>query len=234
MGFALLPTGGSEKVGIPLGWTSAGGPTSDRPHRWQRRSDLMPPLYSYTSMTSNCAPPPRETQWTPGPSTAKSLCASTVAFRPGSHVSVSDSSPSVIVSTWKDLSTTPNNSEIRLNLDNPIDLTEHLLSPFAMRDFHYQGCHFHSAAHLMCFRYAVINDLKLLATSVRKWSRHLTDFPADRFNTHDWQVQCRSMLKDIYSHLCLTDVAVSRALVDTGPRPFVLKCHTQQGGVVTS
>ena len=161
--------------------------------------------------------------------TAKSLCGSTVAFRPGSHVSVSDSSPSVIVSTWKDLSTTPNNSEIRLNLDNPIDLTEHLLSPFAMRDFHYQGCHFHSIVHLMCFRYAVINDLKLLATSIRKWSRHLTDFPIDRFNTHDWQVQCRSVLKDIYSHLCLTDVAVSRALVDTGPRPFVLKCHTQQG-----
>ena len=181
-------------------------------------------------------PAPRETQWTPGPPTAKSLCASTVAFHPGSHVSVSDSSLSVIVSTWKDLSTTPNNSEIRLNLDNPIDLTEHLLSPFAVRDFHYQGCHFHSVVHLMCFRYAVLNDLKLLATSVRKWSRHLTDFPTDRFITHDWQVQCCSVLKDIhvYSHLCLNDVTVSRALVDTGPRPFVLKCHTQQGDCVTS
>ena len=173
----------------------------------------------------------RETQWTPGPPTAKSLCASTVAFRPGSHVSVSDSSPSVIVSTWKDLSTTSNDSEIRLVLDNPIDLTEHLLSPFAVRDFHYQGCHFHSVAHLMCFRYAVLNDLKLLATSIWKWSRHLTDFPIDRFITHDWQVKCRSVLKDIYSHLCLNDVAVSRALVDTGPRPFVLKSHTQQGGL---
>ena len=53
-------------------------------------------------------PAPRETQWTPGLPTAKSLCASTVAFRPGSHVSVSDSSPSMIVSTWKDLSTTSN------------------------------------------------------------------------------------------------------------------------------
>ena len=130
-------------------------------------------------------PAPRETQWTPGPSTAKSLCASTVAFRPGSHISESDSSPSVMVSTWKDLSSTPNNSEIRLRLDNPIDLTGHLLSLFAVRDFHYQGCHFHSIAHLMCFRYAVINDLKSFATSVRKWSRHLTDFPTDRFNTHD-------------------------------------------------
>ena len=83
----------------------------------------------------------------------------------------------------------------------------------------------------MCFRYAVLNDLKLLATSVRKWSRHLTDFPIDRFVTNDWQVQCRSVLKNIYSHLCLNDVAVSRALVDSGPRPFVLKCHTQQGGL---
>ena len=34
VGFALLPTGGSNKVGIPLGWTSAGDPTGDRPHRW--------------------------------------------------------------------------------------------------------------------------------------------------------------------------------------------------------
>ena len=88
-------------------------------------------------------PAPRETQWILGLFTAKSLCASTVPFRPGSHVSESDSSPSVMVSTWKDLSTPPNNSEIRLNLDNPIDLTEHLLSPFAVRDFHYQACHFH-------------------------------------------------------------------------------------------
>ena len=29
-------------------------------------------------------PTPRDVQWTPGPSTAKSLCASTVVFRPGS------------------------------------------------------------------------------------------------------------------------------------------------------
>ena len=69
-------------------------------------------------------PAPRETQWTLGPPTAKSLCASTVAFRPGSHVIISDSSPSVIVSTWKDLSITPNDSEIRLDLESPIDLTE--------------------------------------------------------------------------------------------------------------
>ena len=172
-------------------------------------------------------PAPRETQWIPGPPTAKSLCASTVAFCPGSHISVSDSSPSVLVSTWKYLSTTSNDSEIRLALDDPIDLTEHLLSPFAVRDFHYQCCHFNSVTHLMCFRYAVLNDLKLLAISVRKWSRHLTEFPIVRFVTHNWQAQCRSVLKDIYSHLCLNDVAVRGALVDSGPKPFVLHCQTQ-------
>ena len=82
-------------------------------------------------------PAPRDIQWTPGPSTAKSLCASTVAFRPGSHASESESTPSVIVSTWKDLSTPSTSSEIRLKLDNPIDLTGHLLSPFFVREFHY-------------------------------------------------------------------------------------------------
>ena len=169
-------------------------------------------------------------QWTPGPSTAKSLCASTVAFRPGFHASESESTPSVIVSTWKDLSTSSTSSEIRLKLDNPIDLTGHLLSPFFVREFHYQGCRFHSFAHLMCYRYAIIHDLKLFTTSIRKWSRHLTDFPTNRFQTPDWQVLCHTVLRDIYSHLCLTDASVKTALIDTGPRPFDLQCSTSWGG----
>ena len=175
-------------------------------------------------------PAPRDIQWTPGPSTAKSLCASTVAFCPGSHASESESTPSVIVSTWKDLSTPSTSSAIRLKLDNPIDLTRHLLTPFFVREFHYQGCRFHSIAHLMCYRYAIIHDLKLFATSIRKWSRHLTDFPTNRFQTPDWQVLCRTVLSEIYSHLCLTDAAVKTALVDTGPRPFDLQCSTPWGG----
>ena len=156
---------------------------------------------------------PHGGQWTPGPTTAKSLCASTVAVRPGSHISDSDSSPSVMVSTWENCSSSPNTSEIRLQLDNPVDLDGHILSPFTIRDFTYQDCHFHSIAHLMCFRY----DLKLFATSVRKWSRHLIDFPTDWFNTHDWQVQCQSILKEIYGHLCITDIAVKNALTDWPP-----------------
>ena len=176
-------------------------------------------------------PAPADTFWTPEPSTAKSLCASTVAFHPGSHISETDSSPSVAVSSWKNLPSTTSDSDLRLDLDYPIDLNDHVLSPFAVRDFHYQDCHFHSIAHLMCYRYAVLSDFKLLATSVRKWSKHLTEFPIVRFVTHNWQTLCRSILGDIYSHLCLNDATFIEALVNTGPKPFVLNSQAPQGGL---
>ena len=83
----------------------------------------------------------------------------------------------------------------------------------------------------MCYRYAIIHDLKLFATSIRKWSTHLTDFPTNRFQTPDWQVLCRTRLREIYSHLCLTDASVKTALIDTGPRPFDLQCSTPWGGL---
>ena len=57
-------------------------------------------------------PTPANVGWTPGSSTAKSLCASTVAFRPGSIVSGSDSTPSVIVSTCDNASHTSTRSAI--------------------------------------------------------------------------------------------------------------------------
>ena len=63
----------------------------------------------------------------------------------------------------------------------------------------------------MCYRYAVL--------------------PIVRFVTNNWQALCRSILKDVYSHLCLNDVTVSRALVDSGPKPFVPRGQTQQGGL---
>ena len=53
-----------------------------------------------------------------------------------------------------------------------------------------------------------------------------------RFVTDNWQALCRSILKEIYSHLCLNDATVSEALIDTGPKPFVLRSQTQQGGLV--
>ena len=175
-------------------------------------------------------PTPRDFGWTPGPSTAKSLCASTVAFRPGSHISETISTPSVDVSTWNNSNAQQYSSDIRLKLDNPIDLTEHILSTFFTREFVYQGCWFNSIAHIMCYRYAVLQGLKTFANGIRKWIKHLTDFPIPRFQMPDWQVQCRSVLTEIYSHLCLTDMAVKTALIDSGPRPFTLHCLAPWGG----
>ena len=147
-------------------------------------------------------PAPQNVSWTPGPSTAKSLCASTVAFRPGSHVSDSESTQSVIVSACNSAFHSSTHSNIRCGLDDPIDLTDHILSPFLVRELYYQGCRFHSIAHLMCFRYAVIHGLRIFATSVRKWTRHLIDFLTSCFQTPDWQVDCRTVLTEIYGHLC--------------------------------
>ena len=82
----------------------------------------------------------------------------------------------------------------------------------------------------MCYRYAVLHGLKTFATTVRKWTRPLTAFPTSRFQTPDWQLRCRSVLRDIYSHLCLTDMAVKTALLESGPRPFSLSCLPPWGG----
>ena len=67
------------------------------------------------------------------------------------HVDVSDSesTPSAIVSTYNNASHTSTCSNIQSKLDDPIDLTDHILSPFFVRDLYYQGCRFHSIAHLI-------------------------------------------------------------------------------------
>ena len=194
-----------------MGRTSTGCPAGHRPYSWHtERSGHSHCLHArWWFDTLSC---PRDINWTPGPSTAKSLCASTVAFRPGSHVSDSESTPSMIVSTWNNASTTSTCSDIQIKLDDPIDLTEHILSPFFVRDLHYQGCRFHSIAHLMCYRYAAIHGLRLFSTSIRKWARHLTEFPTSRFQTPDWQVVCRTVLTEIYGHLCINDMAVKHLL----------------------
>ena len=77
----------------------------------------------------------------------------------------------------------------------------------------------------------MLQGLKTFANGIRKWVKHLTDFPTPRFQTPDWQVQCRSVLKEIYRYLCLTDVAVKTALLDSGPRPFSLHCLAQLGAL---
>ena len=75
------------------------------------------------------------------------------------------------------------------------------------------------------------NRLKLFATSIRKWSRHLTDFPTSRFQTPNWLEDCRTVLTEIYGHPCISDMAVKTALIDTGPRPFCLQCQAPWGGL---
>ena len=130
-------------------------------------------------------------------------------------MSDSDSSPSVDVSSWINLSTPASGSDIHLKLDKPID----------------QDCRFNSVAHLMCYRYAVLHGSQTFATAVRKWARPLTEFPTSRFQTSGWNLHCRSVLRDIYSHLCLTDIAVKMALLESGPRPFSLSCLPPWGGL---
>ena len=157
-----------------------------------------------------------------------------MAFRSGSHISETTSTPSVGVSTWNNSNAQHSSSDIHLKLDKPIDLTGHILSSFFVREFVYQGSRFHSIAHLMCYRYAVLQGQKTFANGIRKWVKHLTDFPTPpppppRFQTPDWQVQCRSVLTEIYGHLCLTDLAVKTALIDSGPRPFMLHCSAPWG-----
>ena len=83
----------------------------------------------------------------------------------------------------------------------------------------------------MCYRYAIVSGQRTSATGIRKWSRHLTDFPTPKFTTLDCVQQWHSILVDIYIHLCLIDTAIKSVLIDTGPRPFTLKCLSPWGYV---
>ena len=145
-----------------------------------------------------------------------------VAFRLGSHVSDIASTPSVYVFGWGDVDSHHSCHTAVGELDHPIDLTGHVLSPFYTRNIDYLNSRFHSIAHLMFYHYAVTAGQKTFATGIRKWSKHLTDFPTPKFVTIDWIQQWRMILMDICSHLCLTDESVRTALIATGPRPFKL------------
>ena len=178
-------------------------------------------------------PGPQDVSWVPGVPTitAKSLCAITVAFRPGSHVSDMTPDPSVDVSGWEDRDDIHTDSNVLKDLDRPIDLTGHVLSTFYLRHLDYQDSRLHSIAHLMCCRYARANAQKAFATGIRKWSKHLTEFPTPKFKTLDCVQQWQSVLVDIYSHLCLTDVSFKTMLINTGRRPFTLHCMKPWGCV---
>ena len=195
----------------------------------QRDAD-KPIIFVHVDDLKLC-PGPRDVAWTPGVSTAKSLCASTVAFRPGSDAGDVTPDPSVDVSAWEEASVLHPGSDIVNDLDKPIDLDGHVLSPFYPREIIYQNCTFLSIAHLMCYRYAIINNEKTFATGIRKWSRPLRDFPTPKFSTTTEIEQWKVILEEIYGHLCLTDGEVEAALRGSGPRPFSLTCLPPWGGL---
>ena len=128
-----------------------------------------------------------------------------MAFRPGSDTGDVTPDPSVDVSAWEEASVLHQDSEIISDLDRPIDLNGHILSPFYQREMVYQNCTFQSIAHLLCYRYAIINNQKTFATGIRKWSRPLVDFPSPKFETDTEIEQWRVILTEIYTYLCITD-----------------------------
>ena len=131
----FYPPAAQKKLGSPwVGPQQVVRQATGRTVGIQRGPDT-PIIFIHVADLKIC-PAPANASWTPGPSTAKSLCASTVAFRLGSVVSGSDSTPSVIVSTCDNASHTSTRSVIRCNLDDPIDLTDHILSPLFVQDLY--------------------------------------------------------------------------------------------------
>ena len=152
-----------------------------------------------------------------------------MAFRPGSNTGDVTPDPSVDVSAWEEASVLHQDSEIVSDLDIPIDLKGHVLSPFYQREIVYQDCTFQSIAHLLCYRYAIINNQKTFATGIRKWSRPLVDFPSPKFKTDTEIEQWRDILTEIYTYLCVTNDEIRSALVHSGPRPFTVTCKSPWG-----
>ena len=130
------------------------------------------------------------------------------------------------VSDWDEMNTHHSGFNVLLELDRPIGLTGHILSPLYIRDLNYQDSRFHSITHLMCHRHAVVAGQETFATGIRKWSKHLMDFHTPKFKTADWQRQWRSVVMDIYSHLCLMVASFTTAFIQSGPRPFTFHCCT--------
>ena len=104
-------------------------------------------------------------------STAKSLCASMVAFRPGSHVSDITSTPSVDVSGWEDADSHHSRSTAVKWVGLPHwSHRTCFISILHQKHIDYQDSRFNSIAHLMCYRYAVAAGQKTFATGITKWS----------------------------------------------------------------
>ena len=118
------------------------------------------------------------------------------------------------VSGWEGVASRHSCHSAVSELDRPIDLTGHVLYPFFLYQKHWLS------GEYISFN-STFNVLPL----------HLTDFPTPKFVTIDWIQQWRTILMDIYSHLCLTDESVRAALIATGPRPFKLHCAKPWGYV---
>ena len=95
-----------------------------------------------------------------------------------------------------------------------------ILSPFYPREIIYQNCTFLSIAHLMCYRYEVVNNQKTFATGIRKWSRPLRDFPRPKFSTNTEIEQWKAILMEIYTFLCISDSEI---------RPFTVTARLPWG-----
>ena len=118
------------------------------------------------------------------------------------------------MSTCDNASHTSTRSAIRCGLDDPIDLTNHILSPFFVRDLYYQGCRFHSIANVFSLRCTLWTPAVCYTCSKMDQTPH--GFPNKSFS--DTRLAGgMSHCAEIYSHLCISDMAVKTALIG----PFV-------------
>ena len=155
-----------------------------------------------------------------------------MAFRPGSDIGEVTPDPSVDGSACGDETDLHQDSTIQKDLGRPVDLTGHILSPFYQRELIYQDCKFQSITHLLCYRYAIVNDQKTFASGICKWSRILVDFLSPKFTSTTEIQQWLEILAKIYTYLCTTDERIRSALLNTGPRPFTLECRSPCGHVL--
>jgi hypothetical protein len=117
------------------------------------------------------------------------------------------------------------------DLDTPIELAEHTLSPFYDRSLDYNGVRFNSIAQLMLYRDAICRGDKTAANRIRGWRKRFTDFPPSDLSPTDISRQ-RHIWGEIYDHLCVYNAVIRAALLRSGPHPFTLStCRSPWGAV---
>ena len=68
--------------------------------------------------------------------------------------------PPVDLSDWDVIKDLHTNTSATAELERPFNITGGVLSPFYYRQLDYQDSRFHSIAHLLCYRYAIVNGQK--------------------------------------------------------------------------